>query len=41
MARLFEKSSGGIVYRKREGRIQILLLEWENSRGEHIYVLPK
>lgn len=41
MHRIFEKSSGGIVYRKQSGKIEILLLEWENSKGEKVFVIPK
>ncbi|MDQ7009595.1 MAG: NUDIX domain-containing protein [Candidatus Gracilibacteria bacterium] len=37
----FEKSSGGVVYRKKDGKIEILLLKWTNSRNEDEYVLPK
>ena len=41
MNRVYEKSSGGIVYKKVAGVIHILLLERKNSRGEREYVLPK
>lgn len=41
MNRIFEKSSGGIVYRKRDGNIDVLLLERKNGKGEREYVLPK
>lgn len=41
MNRIFEKSSGGIVYRKQQGKIEILLLEWENAKKEREFVLPK
>ena len=41
MDRIFEKSSGGIVYRKVENQIDILLLERRNMKGEVDYVLPK
>lgn len=41
MNRIFEKSSGGIVYRKQNGKIEILLLEWTNAKDEHIFVIPK
>ena len=37
----FEKSSWGVVYRKRNWKIEILLLEWTNSRWDKEYVLPK
>lgn len=41
MNRIFEKSSGGIVYRKQKGKIEVLLLEWENAKREREFVLPK
>lgn len=41
MNRIFEKSSGGIVYRKQKGKIEVLLLEWENAKGEKEFVIPK
>ncbi|QFR39536.1 NUDIX domain-containing protein [Candidatus Gracilibacteria bacterium 28_42_T64] len=41
MAKIYEKSSGGIVYRKKEGKIEVLLLKWLNSRNKEIYVIPK
>ena len=41
MARLYEKSAGGIIYRKRDGAIEVLLLEWKNSKEIPIYVIPK
>lgn len=41
MNRFFEKSSGGIVYRKQKGKIEVLLLEWENAKREREFVLPK
>lgn len=41
MARKYEKSSGWVVYRKRDGKIQILLLEWLNSRKQTELVIPK
>lgn len=37
----YEKSSGGIVYRKRKWGIEVLLLKWLNSREEEEYVIPK
>ena len=37
----FEKSSWGIVYRKKNWKIEILLLKWTNSRNEDEYGLPK
>ena len=41
MAKKYEKSSGGIVYRKNGGKIEVLLLKWLNSKKEEIYVIPK
>lgn len=41
MNRIFEKSSGGIVYRKNNNQIDILLLERRNMKGDIDYVLPK
>ena len=41
MTELYEKSAGGIVYRKRENHIEILMLAWKNARGVVEYVLPK
>ena len=41
MARQYEKSSGGIVYRKKDNKIEILLLKWTNSRNNEEYVIPK
>lgn len=38
---LHEKSAGGIVYRKRNNVIEILLLAWKNAKEETEYVLPK
>lgn len=38
---LHEKSAGGIVYRKRNGTTEILLLAWKNARDDIEYVLPK
>jgi len=37
----YEKSSWGVVYRKKDWKIEILLLKWTNSRNEWEYVLPK
>jgi len=37
----FEKSSGGIVYRKKDDKIEILLLKWTNSKNNEEYVIPK
>ncbi len=41
MARKYEKSSGWIVYRKNNWKIEILLLKWLNSRNNEEYVIPK
>jgi 8-oxo-dGTP pyrophosphatase MutT (NUDIX family) len=41
MSDLYEKSAGGIVYRKRWSYIEILMLAWRNARDEIEYVLPK
>jgi 8-oxo-dGTP pyrophosphatase MutT (NUDIX family) len=41
MQRHFERSSGGIVYKKVGGEIRILLLKRSNSRGGVEFVLPK
>jgi len=35
------KSSWGVVYRKKDWKIEILLLKWLNSREKEEYVLPK
>lgn len=41
MARKYEKSSGWVVYRKKDWKIQILLLRWLNSRKQEELVIPK
>lgn len=41
MAKIYEKSSGGVVYRKKGGKLEILLLKWLNSRNKEIFVIPK
>ena len=41
MSLIFEKSSWGVVYRKKNWNIELLLLKWLNSREEEEYVLPK
>ncbi len=41
MARRYEKSSGWIVYRINNWKIEILLLIWMNSRWQKEYVIPK
>lgn len=38
---LHEKSAGGIVYRRRNGELEILMLAWKNAKEETEYVLPK
>ncbi len=37
----YEKSAGGIVYRKKGKSIEILLLKWLNAKKEEVYVIPK
>lgn len=41
MPRKYEKSSWGIVYRKKWGTVEILLLKWLNSKKQEIFVIPK
>jgi len=41
MVKIYEKSSWGIVYRKKNNVIEILLLEWLNSKWQKIFVIPK
>lgn len=41
MAKIYEKSSGGILYRKSQKGVEVLLLEWLNSKGQSEYVIPK
>lgn len=41
MAKRYEKSSGWIVYRKNNQKVEILLLKWKNSKQEEEYVIPK
>lgn len=41
MAKIYEKSSGGIVYRKLKDKVEILLLEWLNSKWQVDLVIPK
>ncbi|NDK08421.1 NUDIX domain-containing protein [Candidatus Gracilibacteria bacterium] len=41
MAKKYEKSSGGIVYRKAGDKVEILLLKWRNSKQQEEYVIPK
>ena len=41
MAREYEVSAGGIVYRKVFWKTEVLLLKWTNSRGKEELVIPK
>lgn len=41
MAKIYEKSSGGVVYRKKGNKVEVLLLTWRNSKNEEEYVIPK
>jgi len=41
MSKKYEKSSWGIVYRKINWKIEILLLKWLNSKNLEEYVIPK
>ncbi len=41
MVKIYEKSSWGIVYRKKSNTIEILLLEWVNSKWQKVFVIPK
>lgn len=41
MAREYEVSAGGIVYRKVFWKTEILLLKWLNSRDKEELVIPK
>jgi 8-oxo-dGTP pyrophosphatase MutT (NUDIX family) len=41
MTELYEKSAGGIVYRRRNKEIEILMLAWKNAKWDTEYVLPK
>ncbi|MCH8518854.1 NUDIX domain-containing protein [Candidatus Gracilibacteria bacterium] len=41
MAREYEVSAGGIVYRKVFGKTEVLLLKWMNSRDKEELVIPK
>ena len=41
MAKMYEKSSGGVVYRKIDNKVEVLLLVWRNSKNDEEYVLPK
>jgi len=41
MAKKYEKSSWGVVYRKNNNKVEILLLKWKNSKQIEEYVIPK
>ncbi len=41
MAKIYEKSSGSILYRKIDNKIEVLLLEWKNSKWQIEFVIPK
>lgn len=41
MAKIYEKSSGWIVYRKNGSKVEILLLKWLNAKNQEILVIPK
>ena len=41
MPRKYEKSSGGVVYRKKGDKIEILILKWLNSKKQETLVIPK
>ncbi len=41
MTRIFEKSSWGIVYRKKDSNIEVLLLKRITAKWKSIYVIPK
>jgi len=41
MAKIYEKSSGWVVYRKINNKVEILLLEWTNSKWKTEFVIPK
>lgn len=41
MAKIYEKSSWWIVYRKTWNQVEILLLEWLNSKWQVEFVIPK
>jgi hypothetical protein len=38
---MHEKSAGGIVYRRKNNELEILMLAWRNAKQELEYVLPK
>lgn len=41
MVKKYEKSSGGIVYRKNGNKVEVLLLKWLNAKNQEVYVIPK
>lgn len=41
MTKKYEKSSGGIVYRKNGNKVEVLLLKWLNAKNQEVYVIPK
>lgn len=41
MTKIYEKSSGWILYRKKNWKVEILLLEWLNSKWQAEFVIPK
>ena len=41
MSKIYEKSSGWVVYRKVWNEVEVLLLKWLNSRNQEEYVIPK
>lgn len=41
MAKIYEKSSGWILYRKLNNKVEVLLLEWKNSKWHTEFVIPK
>jgi 8-oxo-dGTP pyrophosphatase MutT (NUDIX family) len=41
MTKKYEKSSGGIVYRKNWEKVEVLLLRWLNAKNQEVYVIPK
>lgn len=41
MVELYEKSAGGILYKKHNGIIEVLMLAWRNAKWDLEYVLPK
>ncbi len=41
MIKKYEKSSWGIVYRKKWRKVEVLLLKWINSKEKEEFVIPK